>query len=286
METLNRNSQNLPNRLSVALLGYPKSGKSTIALSFPKPISILHVDLNHEPAYSTLASGAHIELNYPDPELHKGWKDIHEWWLRARNREIDAQTLVVDSFGVLQKNYISPRFQEPDGGISQKGWGQILNQSMAFAIGLNSTTRQMAGKPSYNLVVVCHLSEKKDKEGNTVAERPDIQGSFANVFAAGYATTLYCRSTVRNVEVGVGDKKHVEKIESYTVHRVAPNAAIDTECGDSFGGQHGRKRLPLVLEDGTYPNLCRAWGIEPDPDLETVFPNSRPSPPRATALAK
>ena len=274
METLTKGIIGLPTRHSILLAGFPKSGKSSIALSFPKPINILHTDQNQEPAYSMFQAGENITINYPDPDPNKGWQDIHKWWLEATHRKLDAQTIVIDTYSTAHMGYLVQRLVEDPNQPKTEGavfsaWREVYNKNLAFISGLTGTRKYIPGKPSYNVIFVVHLAEGKNSEGEVTSEYPDIQGKSVNNFAGNFSTVLYCRKSVK-VESS-GNPPVTTQKEVILACSVPPSAKVKVQCGDSFGGVHGRKRLPPVLESPNYKRLCEAWGIQPDPDLPSVF---------------
>lgn len=145
------------------IYGVPGGGKTTLALSAPKPLLI-----------DTDNGVTRVERRFwPDTVQVKKYEDV----LAVLKENLDAyDTVVVDTAGKLVDymcDYamaLNPAYRQSDGSLTQKGWGavKVLFKDLF-------RTLEKLGK---NLIFVAH--EKEDKDGEVRILRPDIAGSAKN----------------------------------------------------------------------------------------------------------
>ena len=146
------------------IYGVPGGGKTTLALSAPRPLLI-----------DTDNGVTRVERRlWPDTVQVKSYDDVLAVVLHEDLSAYD--TLVIDTAGKLvdyMSDYVmgkNPAFRQADGTLTQKGWGAIKTV-------FKELFRHME-KLGKNLIFVAH--EKEDRDGETRLLRPDIAGSAKN----------------------------------------------------------------------------------------------------------
>lgn len=149
--------------LKTLIYGQPGIGKSTLALSSPKPLLIDCDRGVHRVAPEHLCDT--VEVNK--------WEDINE----VLNEDLkDYQTLIFDTGGKLidfmtdHLIKINPKFAQADGTFSLKGYGarKAMFQSLLGRI-------HVMGK---HVIFVAH--EREERDGDIRFIRPEIGGSSGN----------------------------------------------------------------------------------------------------------
>jgi hypothetical protein len=135
------------------IFGSPKSGKTSLAASFSKPILI---DLDH--GAHRVASKNRAGL---DVAAVENWADFEA--LCADDALKDYKTIVVDTFGAAVDMIIRDKF----GGIMNPAkWGTVKSDIMRVASQLKMTGR--------SVLWLAHESE--DKSDDKIIKRPQCQG--------------------------------------------------------------------------------------------------------------
>lgn len=143
-----------------AIYGQPGAGKSTVALSMPKPL-LLDTD-----------NGLYrVQADYRcDSVPVESYQDILDV-LKEDLRGYD--TIVIDTLGklvdfmaekVVKEN---PNLLQKDGTMAIKGWGVIKNYFKSFCVDVTRLKK--------NLIFIAH--EKESNENDTRIIRPDVAGS-------------------------------------------------------------------------------------------------------------
>lgn len=142
------------------IYGQPGVGKSTLALSMPRPLLL---DSDH---------GLHrVQAEYRcDSVPITSYDDV----LNVLKEDLSAyDTIVIDTLGKLI-DYMcdkavseNPKLSQADGTFSQKGWGVVKNYFKQLVKQLELLDK--------NLVFVAH--EKEEKNGDEKYIRPDVSGS-------------------------------------------------------------------------------------------------------------
>ena len=135
------------------IFGSPKSGKTSLAASFSKPILI---DLDH--GAHRVASKNRAGL---DVAAVENWTDFEA--LCADDALKDYKTIIVDTFGAAVDMIIRDKF----GGIMNPAkWGTVKSDIMRVASQLKMTGR--------SILWLAHESE--DKSDDKIIKRPQCQG--------------------------------------------------------------------------------------------------------------
>ena len=155
-----------PNELPVkktvlgGIYGQPSLGKSTLALSMPRPL-LLDTD-----------GGLHrVQAEYrTDSVPVTSYDDI----LAVLKEDLsNYDTIVIDTLGKLvdfmceKASNENPKLLQADGTFSQKGWGVVKNYFKQLVKDLDRLDK--------NLIFVAH--EKEEKQGDEKYIRPDVSGS-------------------------------------------------------------------------------------------------------------
>lgn len=162
--SLIKKKEELPIKKTVlgAIYGIPGGGKTTVALSMPKPL-LLDTDrglYRVQPEYRS------------DSVPVETYQDI----LDVLNEDLsDYQTIVIDTLGKLV-DLISdkvcadnPKFVQPDGTMSLRAWGLIKIEFKNLIKAIEKLNK--------NFILVAH--EKEVMEGDSRIIRPDVSGSAA-----------------------------------------------------------------------------------------------------------
>lgn len=166
-------------KIRILIAGFPGIGKTTLALSAPKPLYI-DVDLSAERIdreVLNLAAGVTQPRDYAELRRDLGM-DCSEMELTAvRNALSDYQTIVVDTGGKLLTimgqygKTIEPKYGRRDGSLSLKGYGWLGKEFQRF---LDHIIYQL----DKHIVIVFHAIE--DKDGDDVKLRIKAEGSAKN----------------------------------------------------------------------------------------------------------
>lgn len=162
--SLIKKKEELPIKKTVlgAIYGIPGGGKTTVALSMPKPL-LLDTDRG---------------LYRVQPEYRSDSVPVETYqdMLDVLNEDLsDYQTIVIDTLGKLV-DLISdkvcadnPKFVQPDGTMSLRAWGLIKIEFKNLIKAIEKLNK--------NFILVAH--EKEVMEGDSRIIRPDVSGSAA-----------------------------------------------------------------------------------------------------------
>ena len=162
--SLIKKKEELPIKETVlgAIYGIPGGGKTTVALSMPKPL-LLDTDrglYRVQPQYRT------------DSVPVEKYQDI----LDVLNEDLSGyKTIVVDTLGKLIDLIAdkvcaeNPKFVQPDGTMSLRAWGLIKIEFKNLIKAIEKLHK--------NFILVAH--EKEVMEGDSRIIRPDVSGSAA-----------------------------------------------------------------------------------------------------------
>ena len=166
-------------KVRMLIAGYPGIGKTTLALSAPKPLYI-DVDLSAERINReilNLAAGVTQPKDYSELRKDLGIGCSEMELSIVKNTLSDIQTIVVDTGGKLLtimgqygKN-IEPKYGQRDGSLSLKGYGWLGKEFQRF---LDHIIYQL----DKNIVIVFHTVEEKD--GDDTKLRIKAEGSSKN----------------------------------------------------------------------------------------------------------
>lgn len=249
---------------SVLYWGRPKTGKTHCMLTWPKPF-VIYWDDN----LSTL-------LKFKVPFVHtneKGerltWEDFEKYILPAiRNRTIDAETIVFDSY-----SYASQDLRKSMQGSADKmpiaKWGSIMDRLFAATKDMTEACLPDPSDPNkrtYNFIASVHEQPVLGDDGELVKFKAAIQGQFAEWLPRFFDTVLVTDVKIEKQPDPI--TKVVGNSATYFVHTVSPDKYWI--AGDGVGGDLGDKsvefsptmpkKLPATLS-GTYQSLSKAWGI-------------------------
>ena len=191
--------------IRLGIMGYPGSGKTwSAALTFPNPV-ICDFDNNLErvrkearqrdlPIHvvpfwdgqfrKQFAANNKPAKGGPKAKLPQNTRDVFAYWLAKNYREFTPeQTLIVDSWTMLQNSFDVQQHKEPeytqDGKINSFAfWGAKIRYAQEIHVYLDAM--------ACNVVVLYHIQHKLDnKTGRELKlKTPLMQGSFVAQIAA------------------------------------------------------------------------------------------------------
>lgn len=152
-------------KIRMLLAGPPGIGKSTLAMSAPKPLLI-----------DTDAGFDRVEWQYRKDYISAGsYQEILDD-LQPGNLK-DYETLIIDTAGQMQ-TYMSAYVIAQDakngqrgGQLSQRGYGAIKREFNRLVSYMYTTLQK-------NIVIICHSVE--EKEDDVVKQRLKLEGGFKN----------------------------------------------------------------------------------------------------------
>lgn len=166
-------------KVRALIAGFPGIGKTTLALSAPKPLYI-DVDLSAERINRevlNLAAGVTQPRDYKELRQDLGM-DCNDMELQAvRSNLADFETIVIDTGGKLltiMGQYgrgIEPKYGQKDGSLSLKGYGWLGKEFQRFM-------DHIIYRLDKNIVIVFHTIE--DKDGDDTKLRIKAEGSTKN----------------------------------------------------------------------------------------------------------
>lgn len=166
-------------KVRILIAGFPGIGKTTLALSAPKPLYI-DVDLSAERINRevlNLAAGVTQPRDYKELRQDLGM-DCNDMELQAvRSNLADFETIVIDTGGKLltiMGQYgrgIEPKYGQKDGSLSLKGYGWLGKEFQRFM-------DHIIYRLDKNIVIVFHTIE--DKDGDDTKLRIKAEGSTKN----------------------------------------------------------------------------------------------------------
>ena len=166
-------------KIRMLIAGYPGIGKTTLALSAPKPLYI-DVDLSAERINRevlNMAAGITQPRDYKElrSDLGIGCSELE--LQGVKNNLADFETIVIDTGGKLLSvmgqygKSIEPKYGQRDGSLSLKGYGWLGKEFQRF---LDHCIYQL----DKHIVIVFHTLE--DKDGDDVKLRIKAEGSSKN----------------------------------------------------------------------------------------------------------
>ena len=166
-------------KIRMLIAGFPGIGKTTLALSAPKPLYI-DVDLSAERINRdvlNMASGVTQPRDYEElrRDLGIGASDIELESVKASLR--DFETIVIDTGGKLLTimgqygRKIEPKYGQRDGSLSLKGYGWLGKEFQRF---LDHCIYEL----DKHIVIIFHTVEEKD--GDDTKLRIKAEGSSRN----------------------------------------------------------------------------------------------------------
>ncbi len=248
-------------KLSVAATGDAKQGKTHFWCSFPRPIVCLYTDTNTQTAdgfISDAGEGDITMLRMPsvgntEKTASDDWSFYSTQFVPAvQNREIEAETIVVDSYSALADTLV--RHIKGGGEMTIPAWGRVLSTHQDRMYALLSATQHVEGKRNYNIVVTCHLDADTGKSDVILKYFPAIQGAFKKKFNGMFGSVFIMRSEA--TKETVNDRMVSTGVDHFML-TVPPSDMYN--CGDGVGGKAGKAALPPRLEN-TYEALVKAWG--------------------------
>ena len=166
-------------KVRILIAGFPGIGKTTLALSAPKPLYI-DVDLSAERINRevlNLAAGVAQPRDYNELRQDLGIGCNETELQTVRKNLADFQTIVVDTGGKLLTimgqygKSIEPKYGQRDGSLSLKGYGWLGKEFQRF---LDHIIYQL----DKHIVIVFHTVEEKD--GDDTKLRIKAEGSSKN----------------------------------------------------------------------------------------------------------
>lgn len=259
--------------ISFLLVGDYGGGKTHFLMTMPQPIVVGYTDPNLAVVKGFKAQGVQVEC-YPLDT----WEAFQWFTRRTKNREWNARTVAIDSYTYMGSRLVMEKQEvgsnvKTDGALKQNVWGHVLNDQWQEIIGLCDATQPITGKAAYNIVVTVH-------------ERPEYETMLGPPNRAGGEPTVLTKLVGVDPAIPGGFREHVGRMFDcvFTVQQrprrekgadnivrvtgtdhvlcpIPPDNLRSTK--DGFGGKAGRKELPAVVPN-TWPELCAAWGVDPD----------------------
>ena len=245
---------------AVMYAGFPKTGKSTYAASWPNPLF-----LQFDPNLATVEAYGHdcIELGSMEGIVYF-WEQLLP---RIYYRELEGyDTIVLDSWSHLHP--LTQSAVEKDAFKDARQWyGNILTLNRNMVDWLTSAAKPKFGDQDakrYNIVCTTHLEEKMKQVRTasgveSVLDKvwPRMPGTFAKELCDSFNTVLVCDVEAERPAAGQPPSTDGPQL-NYFCWSKNPNNYYRF-AGDSLGGE-GRKfqQLPPKV-DGTYQGLMKAW---------------------------
>ena len=166
-------------KIRMLIAGYPGIGKTTLALSAPKPLYI-DVDLSAERINRdvlNMAAGITQPRSYTELRDDLGIGANEMQMQQVRESLKDYETIVIDTGGKLLTimgqygQSIEPKYGQRDGSLSLKGYGWLGKEFQRF---LDHCIYQL----NKHIVIVFHTIE--DKDGDDTRLRIKAEGSSKN----------------------------------------------------------------------------------------------------------
>ena len=166
-------------KIRMLIAGFPGIGKTTLALSAPKPLYI-DVDLSAERINRdvlNMAAGITQPRDYKELRSDLGIGASELELQGVKNSLADYETIVIDTGGKLLTvmgqygKSIEPKYGQRDGSLSLKGYGWLGKEFQRF---LDHCIYQL----DKHIVIVFHTIE--DKDGDDVKLRIKAEGSSKN----------------------------------------------------------------------------------------------------------
>lgn len=166
-------------KVRILIAGFPGIGKTTLALSAPKPLYI-DVDLSAERINRDVlnqAAGVAQPRDYEELRQDLGIGCSEMELQSVRNNLADYDSIVVDTGGKLLTimgqygKSIEPKYGQRDGSLSLKGYGWLGQEFQRFL-------DHIIYKLDKHIVIVFHTVEEKD--GDDVKLRIKAEGSSKN----------------------------------------------------------------------------------------------------------
>lgn len=235
------NTYSIANAFALLLIGPPKGGKTSLALSFPKP-AILDCDRNLGGAIKRGVDN----FVYVDPHLNANTEKLldndkpFERSLKWRNcmrfmklaiTSPDVETIVIDGLSFINmflQDYIIYNTKEDARGKLYIAGEQVMAEAYWIPF-FNYMTRfitQACSCPKY-LIVTCHEEIVMNSNNQVIAYRPQISGRLRNSLAGLFTDVWRCMSSVQGKKV-----KYTVRTSPQNLHQIGnslnlPDAEYD-----------------------------------------------------------
>lgn len=166
-------------KVRILIAGFPGIGKTTLALSAPKPLYV-DVDLSAERINRevlNLAAGVTQPRDYRELRQDLGMDCSDQELQTVCSNLADFETIVIDTGGKLLTimgqygKSIEPKYGQKDGSLSLKGYGWLGKEFQRFL-------DHIIYRLDKNIVIVFHTVE--DKDGDDVKLRIKAEGGAKN----------------------------------------------------------------------------------------------------------
>ena len=224
---------------SILYKGPSGSRKTPNAFSWPTPIYGAYFDANRKNVDAMIREGRDITLFIPESFAEFD----REFITKAYHREFECQTLVVDTIDFAAAMLMG-EIQGSKARMVMQDWGKLLSDLRQAVFRLTSCTKEIEGKPSYNVVFTSHLMDVTNDDGVLLKTVPKLSGQFKDEIEDYFDTVLICQAKRTNVIVA---GKSVAQKE-FICHSIPPT---DQQTAKGMG-------LPPTV-DGMYSSLRKAW---------------------------
>lgn len=162
---LSKTSDLTNDRLKVLILGGPKTGKTRLAATCPKPLVI-------DADRGTITLG--------DMDLDKvtttSWDEMKSVVYFLARGEHDYETLFLDGINRLQASFLIELMRKNGKAeMNQHLWGIAKKEGLDFCEWINYLTERR----KMHVIITCHSKVKQDDNGRVIESGPEIAGDFA-----------------------------------------------------------------------------------------------------------
>jgi hypothetical protein len=255
----------LPFRLSVMVAGFPGTGKTRFAATWPEPVFIIF-----DPARESLR---------PHRKKLAGWCPIdgYDTWKTSvlpsiSNREIAAKTIVIDTwtaYGRKLERHIR-------GGMKRflKGYDDYEDYRCST---LNDIEELLAAKepkvlkdgtthPGYHIVVNFHLEKETDERGNLLGYALTMKSKLKNQLSELFGCCFL--AVVEQKAKKTGNPPRVLTWKEWYMQTVPPSTYYTGMKDAISGGDSGLYPLPPRVPND-FPSLVSLWMTGELPPVES-----------------
>lgn len=209
----------------VVYSGDPGTGKTTCALSWPKPIRGVYADVNRLTLRNEIVKGQDIVMTVPG-----SWSNYEDLFVPAvENRLFDCKTIVVDTLDFLSR-MMWETIQGSADRLTQAHWGIGLNKLIKTTERMLGATQYISGKPTYNVIFCYHIKDVTDDTGALNKVTPAIMGATKDVIASCFDTGFLCDVRQVGKPVKKEGRETTEFVKEFFVHTAPPTRFHKALC--------------------------------------------------------
>lgn len=238
-------SRTMIQHASLMVKGPSGTGKTHLWGQMPGPIKVIYMDKNRATLWKIQRPRDDVE-----PYFISSFEEYADVFVpAAKNRQIDAATLVVDSGDRLQDDLIRET-QGARSRMTQSDWGIILSKMSNTLSDLADATLEVPGKRrGYNVVFTWHVKQDKDEDGQVTDIRARARGQVTDIIEDFFDYVLISDKEVRRTPRSGGPPL------------VEPHYFLRTLAADRFQTTKAPAEWPERIE--SYSELAKLIGFEP-----------------------